>query len=228
MGKNTDTLILKKSYYSAFRNKLTQEQKGNLLDAIYCYYLGEDYKPFLEDVAVDMVFSFIREFAELCQRNYEDKSQRNSANAKARWENVQDDAKNANASERIRTQPTDAKLCLTNTNTITNTKTNTGILSLEKKESKKESGQAATPKRFVKPSIEDVAAYAASLHYIGFQVQKFYAHYEANGWMVGKTKMVDWKAAVRYWNSQEKEMRPYKPVDNIHNIGDFSNERTRI
>ena len=28
---------------------------------------------------------------------------------------------------------------------------------------------------------------------------RFFDYYEANGWMVGRNKMKDWKSAVRYW-----------------------------
>lgn len=30
--------------------------------------------------------------------------------------------------------------------------------------------------------------------------EKFHAHYEANGWKVGRNQMKDWKAAVRTWD----------------------------
>ena len=33
---------------------------------------------------------------------------------------------------------------------------------------------------------------------------KFFNHYEMKGWMVGRTKMKDWKAAVRYWKSHNQ------------------------
>lgn len=208
MPKNIDTFILKKSHYAAFRNKLTIVQKGHLLDAIYCYHIGEEYELHLKDAALDMVFSFIKEFSGLCEKNYEEKSQQNSANAKARWNKIQNDAKNANASERIQNEADDTKQCLTYTNTCTCTDSSTKTNSLDnsmKKEEKKESGQAATPQRFIKPSIQEVADYAASLGYSGFNTERFYAYYESNGWMVGKNKMKDWKAAVRNWYARDKE-----------------------
>jgi hypothetical protein len=31
----------------------------------------------------------------------------------------------------------------------------------------------------------------------------FIAHYASKGWMVGKIKMVDWKAAVRTWENND-------------------------
>ena len=51
---------------------------------------------------------------------------------------------------------------------------------------------------FVKPTLEEVTAYCRERGK-GVDPQKWYDHYTANGWMVGKTKMVDWKAAVRTW-----------------------------
>lgn len=115
-----DTFVLKASYFSAFRHKLNFEQKGRLLEAIYAYHLGEDYQSLLNDAAVDMAFSFIQEFAEMCKRNYDEISQKNSVNASKRW---QKDTKDATASDRIQSHNSDAKRCLTDTDTDTNSDT---------------------------------------------------------------------------------------------------------
>lgn len=52
--------------------------------------------------------------------------------------------------------------------------------------------------RFVPPTLEEVKAYIQSR---GSSVdpQAWFDHYEANGWMVGKTRMKNWQAAVRTW-----------------------------
>lgn len=73
------------------------------------------------------------------------------------------------------------------------------------KDSKSESAdKPPTRKRFSPPSVEDVRAYCQER---GNTVdpQRFVAHYESNGWRVGKNPMRDWKAAVRYWEKSEKE-----------------------
>jgi hypothetical protein len=36
-------------------------------------------------------------------------------------------------------------------------------------------------------------------------------HYEANGWMVGKVKMKDWKASVRTWKTNNLKVTTNKP-----------------
>lgn len=57
---------------------------------------------------------------------------------------------------------------------------------------------------FKKPTVEEIAFYCKEHGYI-VDPNQFYDHYESNGWMVGKTKMVDWKASVRTWERKRKE-----------------------
>lgn len=95
----------------------------------------------------------------------------------------------------------------------------------------KEVADAPTRTRFVKPSLQEVAAYAASMHYTGFNAERFQAYYESNGWKVGRNPMKDWKAAVRNWHAKDKaeaapKMQP--TYDELHPIGDFSNEYTNV
>ena len=53
-------------------------------------------------------------------------------------------------------------------------------------------------KRFVPPTLEEVKAYCAERKN-NVDAERFVNYYESNGWMVGKSKMKDWKAAVRTW-----------------------------
>ena len=83
----------------------------------------------------------------------------------------------------------------------------TGKVSLGKGregEERQEEGSKETPDKpakrtsFQKPTLEEVMEYCKER---GNKVipEKWYNHYESNGWMVGKNKMKDWKAAVRTW-----------------------------
>ena len=80
-------------------------------------------------------------------------------------------------------------------------------------DSKKESGADKPPrhprKRFVPPTVEQVAEYVRSR---GSNVdpQGFIDFYESKGWMVGRTPMKDWKAACRNAESWER----WKKQDN--------------
>ena len=56
---------------------------------------------------------------------------------------------------------------------------------------------------FKKPTVVEIYDYACEKlsndDALKF-TEKFHAHYEANGWKVGRNAMKDWKAAVRKWD----------------------------
>lgn len=78
-----------------------------------------------------------------------------------------------------------------NTSLTGSKKTNTKITSSDR--------QAAA--RFVKPTREEVRRYCIARRN-DVDWDKFYDFYEANGWKVGKVPMKDWKASVRYWETE--------------------------
>jgi len=51
---------------------------------------------------------------------------------------------------------------------------------------------------FVKPTFEEVSEYCKERNR-GVNAEAWLAHYESNGWMVGKNHMQNWKGAVRSW-----------------------------
>lgn len=53
-------------------------------------------------------------------------------------------------------------------------------------------------RKFIEPTLEEVEAYCRENGYI-FDAASFVDYYAANGWKIGQSKMVDWKAAVRKW-----------------------------
>ena len=59
--------------------------------------------------------------------------------------------------------------------------------------------------RFQKPSLEEIRSYCQER---GNNVdpEQFFNFYESKGWVVGKSPMKDWRAAVRTWEKREKEI----------------------
>lgn len=57
---------------------------------------------------------------------------------------------------------------------------------------------------FIPPSVEDVRAYCTERHN-NVNAERFVDFYSSKGWMVGKNKMKDWKAAVRTWEKRDNE-----------------------
>ena len=64
-------------------------------------------------------------------------------------------------------------------------------------------------KRFVPPSVEEVAAYCRERRN-RVNPQQFVDFYASKGWRVGNQPMKDWKAAMRTWEQRDKDL----PRDN--------------
>ena len=82
-------------------------------------------------------------------------------------------------------------------------------------------GNGAREARFTPPSIEEVAAYCQEREN-NVDASRFVDFYSSKGWMVGKSRMKDWKAAVRNWerSRDEKATPAKKPGYNVQHHGD--------
>ena len=65
--------------------------------------------------------------------------------------------------------------------------------------------QQEKPKRknFVKPTVEEIAAFCKEKKYT-VNAQQFFNYYESNGWKIGRNAMKSWQAAVQNWNTRDK------------------------
>ena len=57
-------------------------------------------------------------------------------------------------------------------------------------------------KKFQIPAIEEIKNYCTERNN-KVDANRFYDYYQSKGWMIGKNKMKDWKAAVRTWERKE-------------------------
>ena len=82
--------------------------------------------------------------------------------------------------------------------------------------------KAATPPtretRFSPPSLDEVQAYIAERG-SAVDAQQFVDFYASKGWMVGKNRMKDWKAAVRTWEKRRKEEAGEQPTKQEYHVG---------
>jgi len=69
-------------------------------------------------------------------------------------------------------------------------------------------------KRFVKPTLNDLELYCVERQN-KVDIQKFFDHYESNGWKVGKNPMKDWKAAIRTWEKNTFETASNKKASKL-------------
>lgn len=74
---------------------------------------------------------------------------------------------------------------------------------------------------FVKPSINDINEYIRKMGY-AFTAEAFFDFYESKGWMIGKNKMKDWKAACRTWSRKREDYG-----NNRRNSNDGATQRAK-
>ena len=79
---------------------------------------------------------------------------------------------------------------------------------LKEKEARKEEPLYACARtreaNFVKPTVEEIAAYCRSRNN-GLDAEQIWDFCESKGWFIGKTKMKNWRSAVRTWERRRRE-----------------------
>jgi uncharacterized protein YdaU (DUF1376 family) len=183
--------------YSKDAKHLTLEEDAIYRRLIDLYYLDETPIPLdlkivsrkilargKEDSILDILIEFFDESEsgylhlriEKDIAKYHSKSEKAKLSAKARWD------KNANAMRTHTERNANHKPITNNHKPITKEK-------------------VKTKGRFSPPSIQDCYEYCSNQK----ESNKFWNHYESNGWRVGKNKMANWKASLTNWIKRSEE-----------------------
>ena len=90
----------------------------------------------------------------------------------------------------------------------------------------------STPKSkreiFISPSLDSVILFFKEKNKSNLDAEKFFNHFESNGWLVGgKSKMKNWQAAARNWilNSEKFQSQKKQPTPgnlNVNQNKDYS------
>lgn len=192
---------------------LSPEEQGCLIMAIF-EYVETGAEPVLEAMPL-MAFSFIRaqldrdidKYQEICRKRKEAGSKGGRPpKAYAGGEN-QTKAKKPNGFSENQTKAKKPDNDTANVN-VNETVNETVIYNRGNSD---ESPQKKTASRFIPPTIEDVRAYCIERGN-GVNPEAFVDFYASKGWMVGKNKMKDWKAAIRTWEKGEsRQAQPRRP-----------------
>lgn len=84
-----------------------------------------------------------------------------------------------------------------------------GIKSALREEKRREENklEEIRGRRFTPPTHLELSAFA-ELESLNVDPATFINHYESKGWLVGKAKMKDWRAAARGWSARQKGAAP--------------------
>lgn len=164
---------------------------------------SEDMLSTITDTDVDVVRSAIKIFTELGMMDLLDDgtifmNEVNNMIGSA----VDND--NANRQRRFRERQKSLELCERYESVTKNN---------ESKSKRQSKSTDKNNRRFSPPSVDEVRAYCNERNNT-VDPESFIDFYESKGWMVGKNKMKDWKAAVRNWERSRKTSRPNTRFNN--------------
>lgn len=212
MGQKKSFLV-HHDYYELL-TKLSLEDKGLILEAMFCFSLGKEI-PKLKPLT-EMAFNFIKRQMEHDLNAYDKKCNKNKNNALKRWDNKDDsttvndsEQSNANACDRMRIMRTHANHA---DNDKHNDKDNDkhkekDNIYINKSSYKEKPDNISNINKFNIPSLQEINKYILEKKY-NIDPEYFFNYYQANGWMVGKNKMKNWKAALANWNARNKKDTP--------------------
>lgn len=175
--------------------QLTDEQAGDLFRHILRYVNDQD--PQSDSVITKIAFEPIKQALKRDLDKYKSICERNSDNAKKRWD--------ATASDRIPKHTKNADIDIDID------------IDIDK--------DIKVNKGFVKPSIVEIKTYMIEIGMTDVS-EKWFDYYESNGWLVGKNKMKNWKAAVRTWKNNNLSNNVTTPQiinRKIFNLADYDN-----
>lgn len=168
--------------------KMPLEKSGELFMHILRYV--NDQNPVTEDLIINLTFEPIKQQLKRDLIKYQSIREKNKNNIKKRWNTVVYDG-----------IPTDTKHTVNGTDNVTVTDTVSGNDS---------DNVIKRNKTFIIPDLTEIQAYCSERKN-NVDSEKFFNHYESNGWKVGKNKMKDWKACVRTWEKSEFN-KPITPI----------------
>ena len=222
-----NTVIFYKDWYEAI-NEFSPDERLKAYDAIM-QYAFDDIVP--SDKFIKAATALIRSTIDRDNDKYEEKCERNRRNIMNRWRKRIEaaDSNDTTDNEPIRTNTTATDNDNGNDNENDNEPT-TNVIGDKTKEKpskevkKKGASTTTTEKRFVRPTVEQVAEYCKERgNYV--DAQRFVDFYESKGWKVGSSPMKDWKAAVRTWEQRDGRARKPLPKGVTLGVGEWIDEQ---
>lgn len=195
-----NNFILYKDFKSTI-DLLTDEQAGKLIKAVFSYVNGR-VEPNFTDGAITIAFSILKTQLERDLVKYKTIVERNQTNGLkgGRPKNNPNEKDKPKKPNGLLSNPKEPKKADSDSVSDSVSDNDSDII---KKNSNK--------KVFVPPTLDEVKNYCTERNN-NVNAEKWMNFYESKGWMVGKNKMKDWKAAVRTWeDKKEEEPQVYRP-----------------
>jgi hypothetical protein len=174
MAKDKKSFLLYCDQQGVF-NKLPDEIAGKLIKHIFAYV--NDENPPCDDLLLTIAFEPIKTQLKRDLRKYDDYIEKQKFNGSKGGRPKKDEQ--TQITQPFFQEPKKADNVNVNA-TVKDVKVNRDV--------------------FIKPSIVEIKTYMTEIGMDDVS-EKWFDYYESNGWLVGKNKMKNWRAAVRTWKN---------------------------
>jgi hypothetical protein len=175
---NKSGFLIYTDYWEKYFSKMSGEQIKEVFKIIFCFNKTFEILK-TNDLAVEMVVATI---IDNIKRDAEKRFKQSIAS--------KENGKMGGRPKKAKPKQNRSKTEANNSNVMENHNIENNFKSVEI--------EAVKNKKFIKPTIQEIKDYCFERKN-NVDANKFFNHYEANGWKVGKNAMKDWKACVRTW-----------------------------
>lgn len=180
--------------HGAIVDDLTDDQAGKVFKALIATQL--DMEPEIEDQAARIVYKTILSQVNRSHAMYDKKVASGKQGSSKRWESNSTDI--APYSTPIANDST--AIANDSTPIASDSKAYNPVPVPDIKETLTK----VSVKKFTPPTLQEIQDYVKERK-SPVDAEKFFDFYESNGWMVGKNRMKDWKAAFRNWERSQRQ-----------------------
>ena len=197
MAKNKKSFILYADQKGVFE-QLPDEYAGKLIKHIFQYV--NDENPISEDLIINIAFEPIKQCLKRDLQRWEEYIDKQKLNG----------SKGGRPSKPKETQETQAFFEKPKKPDSVSVSDSVNVNVKDSSNVKKETT------RFIKPTQDQISKYMLEQK-MNDESERFYNYYESNGWMVGKNKMKNWRAAIVTWKKNQKPTTQ-QPVQNQYRV----------
>lgn len=195
--------------------EMTDEEAGQLLKAAYAYQKGEDIEL---DRSVKIFFRVMEERFKEDSAKYQKKVETLNKNKGTDDSNQKSDRNQSEISQKSDRNQNEINSVSESVSVSVYDSVSESVSGTQESTEEKGTPKGVQKKNFVPPTVDEVADYCAESGY-SVDAERFVDFYEAKGWMIGKNKMRDWRAAVRTWRRQDRASPKSQIDDLIGSIG---------
>ena len=216
-----DSFVFYRSFFEAVQ-ELDFEERGKILSAIAEFALNGEEADYLSGVS-KAVFILAKPQLIANSKKYENgkkggRPKQNQSGEDGDENNAKEKPKQNQSKTKTEAQVFDSKNQTEskpkrNVNENVNVNVNENVNEGESNRKGEYEGEnKPAPARFQNPTIDEVKKVAAELGFTEKMAERFFYHYDANGWVQGKDKPIfNWVSALNSWAAKEHDFE--KPQD---------------